>query len=85
MRFATNQGFNSGDQFYTYLKDSFDTLYEEGKTHPKMMSVGLHCRLIGRPGRMQSLINFINYVLKFDHVWICKRIEIAKHWIKNYQ
>ena len=85
MRFATNQGFNSGDQFYTYLKDSFDTLYEEGKTHPKMMSVGLHCRLIGRPGRMRSLINFINYVLKFDHVWICKRIEIAKHWIKNYQ
>ena len=85
MRFATNQGFNSGDQFYTYLKDSFDTLYEEGKTYPKMMSVGLHCRLIGRPGRMQSLIKFINYVLKFDHVWICKRIDIAKYWIKNYQ
>ena len=85
MRFATNQGFNSGDQFYTYLKDSFDTLYEEGKTHPKMMSVGLHCRLIGRPGRMRSLINFINYVLKFDHVWICKRNDIANHWIKNYQ
>ena len=84
MRFATNQGFNSGDQFYTYLKDSFDTLYEEGKTYPKMMSVGLHCRLIGRPGRMQSLIKFIDYVLKFDHVWICKRIDIAKHWIKNY-
>ena len=85
MRFATNQGFNSGDQFYTYLKDSFDALYEEGKAAPKMMSVGLHCRLIGRPGRFQSLKKFIDYVLKFDDVWVCKRIDIAKHWIKNYQ
>ena len=84
MRFATNQGFNSGDQFYTYLKDSFDTLYDEGKTNPKMMSVGLHCRLIGRPGRFQALKKFIDYVLKFDDVWICKRVDIAKHWIKNY-
>ena len=84
MRFATNQGFNSGDQFYTYLKDSFDTLYEEGKTNPKMMSVGLHCRLIGRPGRIQSLKKFLDYVLKFNDVWICKRIDIANHWIKNY-
>ena len=64
MRFATNQGFNSGDQFYTYLKDSFDALYEEGKTNPKMMSVGLHCRLIGRPGRIQSLKKFLDYVSK---------------------
>ena len=84
MRFATKQGFNSGDQFYTYLKDSFDTLYEEGKTNPKMMSIGLHCRLIGRPGRIQSLKKFLDYVLKFNDVWICKRIDIAKHWIKNY-
>ena len=85
MRFATNQGFNSGDQFYTYLKDSFDALYEEGKTSPKMMSVGLHCRLIGRPGRIQSLKKFLNYVLKFKKdIWICKRIDIAKYWIKNY-
>jgi len=84
MRFATNQGFNSGDQFYTYLKDSFDVLYEEGKTSPKMMSVGLHCRLIGRPGRIQSLKKFLDYVLKFNDVWICKRVDIAKHWIKNY-
>ena len=84
MRFATKQGFNSGDQFYTYLKDSFDTLYEEGKTYPKMMSIGLHCRLIGRPGRIQSLKKFLDYVLKFNDVWICKRIDIAKHWIKNY-
>ena len=84
MRFATNQGFNSGDQFYTYLKDSFDALYEECKTHPKMMSIGLHCRLIGRPGRIQSLKKFLDYVLKFKDIWICKRIDIAKHWIKNY-
>ena len=84
MRFATNQGFNTGDHFYNYLKDSFDALYEEGKTNPKMMSVGLHCRLIGRPGRIQSLKKFLDYVLKFEDVWICKRIDIAKHWIKNY-
>ena len=84
MRFATNQGFNSGDQFYTYLKDSFDALYEEGKTHPKMMSIGLHCRLIGRPGRIQSLKKFLNYISKFKDIWICKRVDIAKHWIKNY-
>ena len=85
MRFATKQGFNSGDQFFTYLKDSFDALYLEGKNSPKMMSVGLHCRLIGRPGRIQSLRKFLNYVLSFKDVWICKRIDIAKHWIKNYK
>ena len=84
MRFATNQGFNTGDHFFTYLKDSFDALYEEGKTSPKMMSVGLHCRLIGKPGRVQSLKKFLNYVLKHKNVWVCKRIDIAKHWIKNY-
>ena len=84
MRFATNQGFNTGDHFLTYLKDSFDALYEEGKNNPKMMSVGLHCRLIGRPGRIQSLKKFLDYVLNHKDVWICKRIDIAKHWIKNY-
>ena len=84
MRFATNQGFNTGDHFFNYLKDSFDSLYEEGKTNPKMMSVGLHCRLIGRPGRIQSLKRFLDYVLKFKDIWICKRIDIANHWIKNY-
>ena len=83
MRFATNQGFNSGDQFFTYLKDSFDTLYQEGDTQPKMMSVGLHCRLIGRPGRYQSLKRFIEYIKKFNDVWICKRIDIANHWIEK--
>ncbi len=85
MRFATNQGFNCGDQFFKYLKDSFDALYNEGKSNPKMMSVGLHCRLIGRPGRIQSLRKFLDYVQKFNKVWICKRIDIAKYWIKNYQ
>jgi allantoinase len=84
MRFATNQGFNTGDHFFTYLKDSFDALYEEGKTNPKMMSVGLHCRLIGKPGRIQSLKRFLDYILKHEDIWICKRIDIAKHWIKNY-
>ena len=84
MRFATNQGFNSGDQFYNYLKDSFDVLYKEGETNPKMMSVGLHCRIVGRPGRLKSLERFLDYVLDHKDVWICKRIDIAKHWIKNY-
>ena len=84
MRFATNQGFNTGNHFFNYLKDSFDALYEEGKKSPKMMSVGLHCRLIGRPGRIQSLKNFLEYVQKHKDVWICRRVDIAKHWIKNY-
>jgi putative urate catabolism protein len=84
MRFATNQGFNTGDHFYSYLKDSFDALYEEGKTHPKMMSVGLHCRIIGKPGRIQALKKFLDYIKKHKNVWICKRVDIAKHWIKNY-
>ena len=84
MRFATNQGFNSGDQFFSYLKDSFDALYEEGKSSPKMMSVGLHCRLIGRPGRIQSLRRFIDYVQKHKDIWVCRRIDIARHWIKHY-
>ena len=84
MRFATNQGFNTGDHFYSYLKDSFDALYEEGRTNPKMMSVGLHCRLIGKPGRIQSLKKFLDYIQKHEDIWICKRVDIAKHWIKNY-
>ncbi len=84
MRFLTNQGFNSGDQFFNYLKDSFDTLYEEGKDKPKMMSVGLHCRIIGKPGRIQSLRKFLDYITSKDKVWICKREEIANYWIKNH-
>ena len=84
MRFLTNQGFNSGDQFFKYLKDSFDTLYEEGKDKPKMMSIGLHCRIIGKPGRIQSLRKFLDYITSLDKVWICKREEIADYWIKNH-
>ena len=83
MRFATNQGFNTGDQFYTYLKDSFDALYNESDP-PKMMSVGLHCRLIGKPGRIQSLKRFLDYVSKHKDVWICKRMDIANYWINNF-
>jgi putative urate catabolism protein len=80
MRFATPQGFNSGEQFFAYLRDAFDTLYAEGQTAPKMMSVGLHCRLVGRPGRASALARFLDYVQKHDRVWICRRIDIAEHW-----
>ena len=84
MRFATSQGFNSGDQFFTYLKDSFDVLYAEGERAPKMMSVGLHCRLTGRPGRAAALARFLDYVQGHDKVWICRRVDIARHWIKHH-
>ena len=84
MRFLTSQGFNSGDQFFNYLKDSFDALYEEGNDNPKMMSVGLHCRIIGKPGRIQSLKKFLDYITNMEKVWICKREEIANYWIKNH-
>jgi putative urate catabolism protein len=80
MRFATTQGFNSGDQFFAYLKDSFDTLYGEGASAPKMMSVGLHCRLAGRPGRAAALARFLDYVGGHEEVWLCRRIDIARHW-----
>ena len=77
MRFATPQGFNSGQQFFDYLKDSFDVLYAEGS---KMMSVGLHCRLAGRPGRTAALARFLDYVAGHDDVWVARRIDIADHW-----
>jgi len=80
MRFASRQGFNSGEQFYQYLKDSFDVLYAEGETTPRMMSVGLHCRLAGRPGRYAALERFLRYARKFEDVWFCRRIDIARHW-----
>ncbi len=81
MRFATPQGFNSGDQFYAYLKDSFDALYAEGEAGaPKMMSIGLHCRLIGRPGRVTALRRFMEYVRSHERVWLARRIDIARHW-----
>ena len=84
MRFATAQGFNSGEQFFHYLRDSFDVLYTEGAQTPKMMSVGLHCRLVGRPGRFRALQRFLDYVQARDQVWICRRIDIARHWIDRH-
>ena len=84
MRFATPQGFNTGEQFFTYLKDSFDTLYAEGETAPKMMSVGLHCRLVGRPGRAAALARFLDYVKGHDRVWVATRLDIARHWVRTH-
>ncbi|MBV1704381.1 MAG: allantoinase PuuE [Hyphomicrobiales bacterium] len=84
MRFATPQGFNSGDQFFSYLKDSFDVLYAEGADRPKMMSVGLHCRLAGRPGRAAAVARFVDYVKAHDAAWIATRIDIARHWIRRH-
>jgi len=85
MRFATPQGFNSGDQFFAYLRDSFDLLLEEGRAgSPKMMSVGLHCRLVGRPGRALALQKFLEHVQGQDDVWVATRGEIAEHWRKNH-
>jgi len=84
MRFVAYQGFNSGEQFYTYLKDAFDTLYEEGETAPKMLSVGLHCRVAGRPGRAAAVKRFLDYVQSHDRVWIPRRIDIANHWIATH-
>jgi allantoinase len=86
MRFAATQGFNSGTQFFDYLKDAFDVLYEEGDPNglnrPKMLSIGLHCRLAGRPARTAALARFLDYVLQHKHVWITRRIDIANHWKK---
>ena len=84
MRFATPQGFNAGDQFFAYLKDSFDTLYAEGGDAPKMMSIGLHCRLVGRPGRAAALARFLDYVQGHDRVWVATRQAIAEHWVMNH-
>ena len=85
MRFATQQGFNSGDQFFAYLKDSFDTLYREGaEGQPKMMSVGLHGRLVGRPGRVAALARFLDYIQGHDRVWVARRIDVARHWADRF-
>ncbi len=84
MRFASAQGFNTGSDFETYLKDAFDVLYEEGEQTPKMMSIGLHCRLIGRPGRFKALKNFVGHVISHDRVWLCRRSDIAKHWRNHH-
>ena len=84
MRFASPQGFNSGDQFFNYLKDTFDALYLEGEVSPKMMSVGMHARILGRPGRIMAMRRFLEYVKTYDNVWLCSRREIANHWYKNF-
>ena len=84
MRFATPQGFNTGEQFHTYLKDSFDALYAEGDTAPKLLSIGLHCRLAGRPGRAAALARFLDYVRSRERVWVATRLDVARHWIKHH-
>ena len=80
MRFALPQGYSQAEDFYTYLRDSFDVLYAEGADAPKMMSVGMHCRLLGRPGRLLALQKFLDHVARHDRVWVCKRVDIARHW-----
>ena len=84
MRFAMPQGFNTAEQFFTYLRDTFDVLYAEGAERPKMMSVGMHCRLLGRPGRFRALTRFLDHVQRHDKVWICRRVDIARHWREQY-
>ncbi len=84
MKFGGIQGFNTGEDFYTYLRDAFDVLYAEGATAPKMMSVGLHMRLAGRPGRAAGLARFLDHVSKHEGVWICRRVDIARHWMATH-
>jgi putative urate catabolism protein len=84
MRFINPQGFANGDEFFVYLRDSFDVLYAEGELSAKMMSIGLHCRLAGRPGRAAGLIRFLDYVAGFDRVWIATRLDIARHWYREH-
>jgi len=80
MRFGLPQGFSQAEDFFIYLRDSFDVLYEEGADNPKMMSIGMHCRLLGRPGRIVALQRFLDYICSKDRVWICRRLDIARHW-----
>ena len=80
MRFALPQGFAQGEDFFTYLRDAFDVHYAEGQERPSMMSIGMHCRLLGRPGRMRALQRFLDHVERHDRVWIARRIDIARHW-----
>ncbi|MGL4575537.1 MAG: allantoinase, partial [Burkholderiaceae bacterium] len=80
MRFSLPQGFAQAEDFFIYLRDTFDALYAEGDEAPKMMSVGMHCRLLGRPGRIRALQQFLDHIEQHDRVWVCRRIEIARHW-----
>jgi putative urate catabolism protein len=84
MKCAAIQGFNTGDHLFTYLRDTFDALYAEGAEAPKMMSVGLHCRLVGRPGRIGALVRFLDHIAAHDRVWIARRIDIAEHWMRTH-
>jgi allantoinase len=84
MRFATPQGFNTGGHFLQYLTDTFDVLYAEGAEAPKMMSIGMHCRLLGRPGRFLALQRFLDHVERHDRVWVCRRVDIARHWVAHH-
>ena len=84
MRFATPQGFNTAEHFMTYLTNAFDVLYAEGSERPKMMSVGMHCRLLGRPGRFTALQRFLDHVERHDRVWVCRRVDIAQHWAQRH-
>ena len=84
MRFASMQGFNTGDHFFHYLRDAFDVLYEEGAETPKMMSIGMHCRILGRPGRFKALQRFLDHVQQHDRVWVCRRVDIARHWAATH-
>ena len=85
MRFVNAQGFGSGDDFFTYLKDAFDLLYAEGASAPKMMSIGLHCRLVGRPGRAAALTRFLDHVAGHERVWLATRVDIARHWHREHR
>ena len=84
MRFALPQGFSHGGQFFDYLRDAFDVLYAEGDERPAMLSVGMHCRLLGRPGRFRALQRFLDHLEQHDRVWICRRVDIARHWIAHH-
>jgi putative urate catabolism protein len=84
MKFGTAQGFNQGEDFFTYLRDAFDVLYAEGADRPRMMSIGLHCRLVGRPGRFAALRRFVDHVRAHDRVWFARRVDIARHWIATH-
>ena len=83
MRFINTQGFGGGEEFFQYLKDSFDVLYAEGETSPKMMSIGLHCRVVGRPAAFGALARFLDYISEHDRVWVPTRLQIAEHWHAN--
>ncbi|AWI74142.1 allantoinase [Parazoarcus communis] len=84
MRFALPQGFSHGDEFFEYLRDAFDVMYAEGEERPAMMSVGMHCRLLGRPGRFRALQRFLDHIEKHDRVWVCRRVDVARHWIEHH-